>query len=76
MVDVVSMGLLLILAGFAAIVADILMSSKPGERQVKGGGVVLVGPIPIAFGSDAKWTSVAIALAIVLIIVTLLLYVI
>ncbi len=76
MVDVVWVGLLMIVAGVAAIVAGILCSSKPGERRIRGAGVLLVGPIPIAFGSDMKWVSVAIALAIVLVVVTLILYVI
>jgi uncharacterized protein (TIGR00304 family) len=38
---------------------------------VRGGGVIMIGPIPIIFGSDAKWTGVAIVLAIVLIVVVL-----
>jgi uncharacterized membrane protein len=32
----------------------------------------MVGPIPIIFGSDAKWTSIAIALAIALIVIVFL----
>ncbi|MDG6985607.1 MAG: DUF131 domain-containing protein [Nitrososphaerota archaeon] len=34
--------------------------------KVRGGGVVMIGPIPIIFGSDTRWASVAIVLAIVL----------
>ncbi len=75
MVDFVTLGLILILAGVLAIVAGTMASSRDGERRVRGGGVLLLGPIPIAFGSDAKWTSIAILLAIVLVAVTLLLYV-
>jgi len=44
-----------------------------GRGGVQGGGVVMIGPIPIIFGSDAKWASVAIALAIVLVVLVLLL---
>lgn len=40
--------------------------------SVKGGGLVLVGPIPIVFGSNLKITLAMIALAIVLIIVWIL----
>ena len=29
----------------------------------------MIGPIPIIFGSDARWASVAIVLAIILILV-------
>jgi len=56
-------------------------SSEPGQRQgqdqdqsprqrtghaVKGGGVVLIGPIPIIFGSDSKLTVVLAVLAIIM----------
>jgi uncharacterized protein (TIGR00304 family) len=71
-VDLASVGFALILAGVAVIVAGTLLSSKGGERKVEGGAVVLVGPIPIVFGSDARWASVAIVLAIVLIVIILL----
>lgn len=39
------------------------------EKSIKGGGVVLIGPIPIIFGSDTKMTLVLVVLAIVLIVV-------
>lgn len=55
--------------------------SEPGERQkqgqgqrprtgpaVKGGGVVLIGPIPIIFGSDTRLTIVLAVLAIIMMI--------
>ena len=70
-VDAISVGFLLVITGVVIIFAG-LWKSSDGNRQVKGGGVVLIGPIPIAFGTDAKWTSIAIALAIVLIMVVLL----
>ena len=43
------------------------------KTEVKGGGVILIGPIPIVFGSDARWAAVAIVLAIALIVVSFLL---
>jgi uncharacterized protein (TIGR00304 family) len=75
MADVASMGVLLIFIGLAAIFAGILLSSRKGDRHAKGAGVVMVGPIPIIFGSDARWTSVAIVLAIILVAISLILYV-
>lgn len=39
------------------------------ERDIKTGGVVLIGPIPIVFGSDWKMAIWAILLAIALIII-------
>ena len=71
MVDLAEAGLILVFAGFAVVVFSV-MSSKGGGGEVKGGGVVMIGPIPIIFGSDARWASVAIVLAIVLVVVYLL----
>lgn len=44
-----------------------------GVSRPKVGGVVLLGPIPIIFGSDWRMASLAIILAIVLIIMAILL---
>ena len=74
MVDLVQVGLLLIIAGFGIIVVSMFARGSKEGRSVKGGGVIMVGPIPIIFGSDARWASIAIILAIVLILLTLLLY--
>ncbi len=72
--DLASVGVLLILAGFAVLVVSTLSGKTDGERRVRGGGVVMIGPIPLVFGSDMKWASVTIVLAIVLIIVTFVLF--
>ncbi len=74
MLDLASVGVLLILAGFAVLVVSTLSGKTDGERRVRGGGVVMIGPIPLVFGSDMKWASVTIVLAIVLIIVTFVLF--
>jgi uncharacterized protein (TIGR00304 family) len=76
MLDLVFVGLGVILAGFLVIFLAMTKSGDPSKEdekhdQVRGGGVILIGPIPIVFGSDAKWASVAVVLAIVLIIVIL-----
>ncbi len=39
------------------------------EKGLKAGGVVLIGPIPIVFGSDWKMAGWAILLAIALVII-------
>ena len=70
-----NIGLLLALAGFAlaiiAIFVAILRSAK-GTRQVRGGGVVMIGPVPIVFGTDKESVRILILLGIVLMIVLLL----
>ena len=73
--DLVTVGLLVIIAGFAIVVVSLVLRGAGTKTEVKGGGVIMIGPIPIVFGSDAKWTSVAIALAIILIVVYFLLWV-
>ena len=72
--DLVTMGILFVFAGFAVIFVALFLSATSKlstEGKVRGGGVVMIGPIPLVFGSDMKWASVAIVLALVLVLVTL-----
>ncbi|UCE73853.1 MAG: DUF131 domain-containing protein [Methanomassiliicoccales archaeon] len=43
------------------------------QKSVKGGGVVLIGPIPIIFGSDAKTTIVLVVLALIVMVAAIIL---
>jgi uncharacterized protein (TIGR00304 family) len=72
MFDLVTAGLLLIIVGFAVVAISLLSHPGVTKGEVRGGGVVMIGPVPIIFGSDAKWASVAIVLAIILMVVYLL----
>jgi uncharacterized protein (TIGR00304 family) len=77
MLDLVLVGIGIIFVGFLVVLLATFASREPseeGERrtEVKGGGVILIGPIPIVFGSDAKWAGIAMALAIVLIVIVVL----
>jgi uncharacterized protein (TIGR00304 family) len=76
MPDYVTIGMAVVLIGFAVVIVAMVASAGAGgkgERSgVRGGGVIMIGPIPIVFGSDPRWASVAIVLAIVLIIVAVL----
>jgi uncharacterized protein (TIGR00304 family) len=73
MVDLVLAGFLLVLAGFGVIVVSMLSQGRKEGSEVKGGGVIMIGPVPIIFGSDMKWASVAIVLAIILIVLVVVL---
>ena len=70
-----NIGLLLALAGFAlaiiAIFVTILRSAKR-TGEVRGGGIVMIGPVPIVFGTDKESVRILILLGIVLMIVLLL----
>ncbi len=72
-VDLVLAGVLLVVVGFGVMVVAMLSQGGRGETEVRGGGVVMIGPVPIIFGSDMKWASVAIALAVVLVVLALVL---
>jgi uncharacterized protein (TIGR00304 family) len=64
-----SIGFLLVLGGFAvgilAFFIAVLRSVK-GSRSVRGGGVVMIGPIPIVFGTDKESSRIVMLLAIAL----------
>jgi uncharacterized protein (TIGR00304 family) len=78
MIDLLLLGILLIFAGFIVVFISIFAATLRSRKdtEVKGGGVIMIGPVPIIFGSDAKWATIAIVLAIVLVIFGLLYYVI
>ena len=70
-----NIGLLLALVGFAvgivAFFVAILRSTR-GSGQVRGGGVVMIGPVPIMFGTDKQSARILMLLGIVLMIILLL----
>jgi uncharacterized protein (TIGR00304 family) len=69
------LGLCAVIAGTAIIFLAAATSSRR-ERQdgtdVNAAGVIMIGPVPIIFGTDTKWVAVPIVLAIVLIALGLL----
>ena len=70
-----NIGLLLGLAGFALAIVAIfvaILKSARGTGKVRGGGVVMIGPVPIVFGTDKESARILILLGIVLMIVLIL----
>jgi uncharacterized protein (TIGR00304 family) len=41
------------------------------HEKIKGGGVIMIGPLPIVFGTDKKYAIIAIILAIVLMMIAI-----
>lgn len=39
---------------------------RESDKKVRGGGVVVIGPVPVAFGTDAKYVVYMMALAAIL----------
>ena len=68
-----ALGVVLIVVGIIVIVlAAVLATSRgDGKGKVKGAGVILIGPIPIIFGTDKKsvktilWLALALTVALI-----------
>lgn len=68
-------GIFIILLGFLMLIIGtaIGMRKNSGSR-IRSGGVIMLGPIPIIFGSDEESAKKAIILAIILMILSLLIF--
>jgi uncharacterized protein (TIGR00304 family) len=68
-----SLGFLLIVAGIIVIVAAIILASKGSakKRRVRGAGIIMIGPIPIIFGTDKKSVKTVLTMALALTIIAL-----
>jgi uncharacterized protein (TIGR00304 family) len=79
----ITLGFLIVFLGMVIILAGVFSTAyqswktggmeKP-ESSVRGGGVIMIGPIPIIFGSDVGAVKVVIILAIALMILAFVLF--
>ncbi len=60
----ISLGMVIL---FAGLIKESVPSNDGGRKDVRGGGLVMIGPIPIIFGTDRESvvTLVLIALALI-----------
>lgn len=70
---IIFLGIVMIFLG-TALQAGERSSSDTSSGEVKTGGVIMIGPIPIIFGSDKGFTIVAVILALILMVVSYLLF--
>ena len=71
--DLVTAGIVLMFVGFIVLLLSIIfMVGKHG--RVEGGGVVIIGPIPIVFGTNKNVTTLLLVLAIILTVLTLIIF--
>ncbi len=65
-----ALGTALIILGIIIIVAAIIVASVRGaaKGKVKAAGIIMIGPIPIIFGTDKKSIKWVLALALALVI--------
>jgi uncharacterized protein (TIGR00304 family) len=61
-------GTALVAVGIIIIVTAVILSStrSAGKGKVKAAGVIMIGPIPIIFGTDKKSVKSVLALALAL----------
>jgi len=63
------LGLILVIVGVAIIVLGTLATAfRAGKGEVKSGGVILIGPFPIIWGSDSKLALAATIIAVIILI--------
>lgn len=58
-----AVGLLLVLVGFAL---AFLVAAAGSEGRSNAGGVIMIGPIPIVFGTDRRMVRLMLAFAVVM----------
>ncbi len=77
-VNFITTGIILMVLGmlvlFIGMLARSVNSSGGSKSEVKGGGVILIGPVPIVFGTDAESAKTVLILAIILMLIVLAIY--
>ncbi len=62
MTDMIKMGLYLILIGFTLVFTGTVLSAS----GTNFGGLIMIGPVPIAFGSSSAITVIAMVIGLLL----------
>jgi uncharacterized protein (TIGR00304 family) len=71
MLELILFGIVLIFLGMLILMLSLW---RAGEERAEAGGVVIVGPVPIVFGTSQRVATTVMVLAIVLTVVALLLF--
>jgi uncharacterized protein (TIGR00304 family) len=75
-----ALGIALVFVGVLIIVIAVILLSISGAKKgkVKGGGAIIIGPVPIIFGTDKKSLKtvllLSLALTVMLVVVMILYY--
>jgi uncharacterized protein (TIGR00304 family) len=65
-------GITLLFAGTVIVTVAILMllfSKRKNKVQVRGGGAIIIGPVPIVFGTDKRSLKAVLILSIILTVI-------
>jgi uncharacterized protein (TIGR00304 family) len=74
-----ALGIALVFVGVLVIVVAVILLSVSGAKKgkVKGGGAIIIGPVPIIFGTDEKSLKTVLLLSLaltVLLVVAMVVY--
>jgi uncharacterized protein (TIGR00304 family) len=74
-----ALGVVLIFVGVLIIVIAVILLSISGAKkgEVKGGGAIIIGPVPVIFGTDKKSLRTVLLLSLaltVLLVVAMVIY--
>jgi len=69
--ELILLGIVLIFLGILVLMLSLW---RTGEGRTEAGGVVIVGPVPIVFGTSQRIAATVMVLAIALTVVVLLLF--
>ena len=75
------LGIILIVIGSLLIMLDIILRSTKAltpegevKREIRGGGVIVIGPLPIIFGSDRKTALIMGILGAIIMLILIITY--
>jgi uncharacterized protein (TIGR00304 family) len=74
-----ALGIVLVLVGVMIIIVAVVLLSISGAKKgkIKGGGAIIIGPIPIIFGTDKKSLKTVLLLSLgltVMLVVAMVMY--
>jgi len=67
--------IVLIAIGVLLIFIDSLRESRRESRRVEAGGVLIIGPLPIVFGTSERVARIVLILAIILTVLAIAMYI-
>lgn len=72
----VELGILLIFIGFFIAMLSVILSLKESvkESKVEGGGVLLIGPVPIVFGTNKEIVKIILLVLLVILLALILMW--
>ncbi len=78
--EITKLGFTLIFAGMIVAILGVLLifvsllKSQNMKSEIRGGGVILIGPFPIVFGTDKQSATFAAVLGLVILLIFILFY--